>query len=554
MRSGLAIKEISKTYGDLRALDEVSFDVRPGELFGFVGSNGAGKTTTMRIALGVLSADAGSVTLDGQPVNSEIRRRIGYMPADRGLYPKMKVGAQLTYFARLHGLSAREAAAAVQHWTERLDIAHRIDDTVDTLSTGNQQRVQLAAALVHDPQVLVLDEPFSGLDPVAVDVMSEVLSEKSAAGVPVMFSSHQLELVERLCDRVGILSSGALVAIGTVDELRADQPLRTRSAQRSCTSGMGRRSRRRTHPLRRGRPIRSRARRRCRRPGRSQRCAQPRTRQRVLPRRRAVVGALPRGGVVMSTRAPSSRNAIWLVAQREFTTRVHTKAFVISVAVILALIVGGTIAASIFSSDDDPTTVAVVGDGDQVSSALTASAKTLDQKLELSSSDETRARADVRDGKTDVAVISEADGTFTVVSDKDLSQDTRAVVETAAQRVGLDRALSAQNVDADEFANDIAGASIAVDVLDPADPDKDAASGPRVHRSAPVVLRGLHVRAVRRHGRRRGEGQPGRRAAAVDHQAARPAARQGHRHRRGRAPADRPVRHRRGGRRDRHRT
>lgn len=226
MGSGLAIEGISKNYGDLRALDDVSFDVQPGELFGFVGSNGAGKTTTMRIMLGVLSADAGTVTIDGEPIDGEIRRRIGYMPADRGLYPKMKVGAQLTYFARLHGLSAREAAESVRHWTDRLDIEKRIDDTVDTLSTGNQQRVQLAAALVHDPQVLVLDEPFSGLDPVAVDVMSEVLSEKSAAGVPVMFSSHQLELVERLCDRVGILSNGALVAVGTVDELRADQPLR----------------------------------------------------------------------------------------------------------------------------------------------------------------------------------------------------------------------------------------------------------------------------------------------------------------------------------------
>ncbi|MEO6605813.1 MAG: ATP-binding cassette domain-containing protein [Aeromicrobium sp.] len=237
MSSGLAINGVSKSYGDLRALDDVSFEVRPGELFGFVGSNGAGKTTTMRIALGVLSADAGTVTLDGTPINAEIRRRIGYMPADRGLYPKMKVGAQLTYFARLHGMSPTAAADSVRHWTERLGIDARVDDTVDTLSTGNQQRVQLAAALVHDPQVLVLDEPFSGLDPVAVDVMSEVLTDKSAAGVPVIFSSHQLELVERLCDRVGILSSGALVAVGTVDELREDQPRRlevlTESAPRS---------------------------------------------------------------------------------------------------------------------------------------------------------------------------------------------------------------------------------------------------------------------------------------------------------------------------------
>ena len=226
MGAGLAINGVSKSYGELRALDDVTFEVRPAELFGFVGSNGAGKTTTMRIALGVLSADAGTVMIDGTPVNGEIRSRIGYMPADRGLYPKMKVGAQLTYFARLHGLSAAQADESVRHWTERLGIDSRVSDMVDTLSTGNQQRVQLAAALVHDPNVLVLDEPFSGLDPVAVDVMSEVLSEKSAEGVPVLFSSHQLELVERLCDRVGILSNGALVAVGTVDDLRADQPPR----------------------------------------------------------------------------------------------------------------------------------------------------------------------------------------------------------------------------------------------------------------------------------------------------------------------------------------
>lgn len=136
----------------------------------------------------------------------------------------MKVGDQLIYFARLHGMSSNDAAVAVERWTTRLGIDSRIDDTVDALSTGNQQRVQLAAALVHDPRVLVLDEPFSGLDPVAVDVMSEVLTEKRADGVPVIFSSHQLELVEKLCDRVGIIAVGKLVALGSVEELRSDQP------------------------------------------------------------------------------------------------------------------------------------------------------------------------------------------------------------------------------------------------------------------------------------------------------------------------------------------
>src|SRR6478735_6044008 len=216
----LRLENVSKAYGETVALDDLSFEVRPGELFGFVGSNGAGKTTAMRIALGVLKADAGAVYLGDRPVDLEVRRRIGYMPEERGLYPKMTVGAELVFLARLHGLSDTEAKDAVTRWTERLGIADRVDDKVEALSLGNQQRVQLAAALVHDPSVLVLDEPFSGLDPVAVDVMSDVLVEKARTGVPVIFSSHQLDLVERLCDRVGIISRGSMREIGTVDELR----------------------------------------------------------------------------------------------------------------------------------------------------------------------------------------------------------------------------------------------------------------------------------------------------------------------------------------------
>jgi len=217
----LTIDGLSKRYGELVALRGMSFDVRAGELFGFVGSNGAGKTTTMRIVLGVLTADAGEVRYDGSPVTFGVRQRIGYMPEERGLYPKMRVGEQLEYLARLHGMAAPVARRATREWAERLGIASRLGDEVQALSLGNQQRAQLAAALVHDPGVLVLDEPFSGLDPVAVDVMSDVLRERSAAGVPVVFSSHQLDLVERLCDRVGIVSRGAMVAVGPVDELRA---------------------------------------------------------------------------------------------------------------------------------------------------------------------------------------------------------------------------------------------------------------------------------------------------------------------------------------------
>ncbi|PFG32326.1 ABC transporter ATP-binding protein [Sanguibacter antarcticus] len=217
----LEIDSLSKTYGALRALDSLSFSVGSGEIFGFVGSNGAGKSTTMRIALGVLTADSGEVRWDGRPLDLEARRRVGYMPEERGLYPKMKVGEQLVYLARLHGLTSSAATASMERWTEVLGVAGRRGDDVQKLSLGNQQRVQLAAALVHDPDVLILDEPFSGLDPVAVDVMSSVLRERADAGAPVIFSSHQLDLVERLCDRVGIIKAGSMVTLGSVAELRS---------------------------------------------------------------------------------------------------------------------------------------------------------------------------------------------------------------------------------------------------------------------------------------------------------------------------------------------
>jgi len=195
-------------------------------VFGFVGSNGAGKTTTMRILLGVLLADGGSVLWDGAPIEFKTRRRIGYMPEERGLYPKMRAGDQLTYLAQLHGASPEAAAAASARWLDRFGLKDRAKDEVQRLSHGNQQRVQLAAALVFEPLMLVLDEPFAGLDPEAVDSMSVVLHESAATGVPVIFSSHQLELVERISDRVGIIQRGHLVASGTVDELRSGGPNR----------------------------------------------------------------------------------------------------------------------------------------------------------------------------------------------------------------------------------------------------------------------------------------------------------------------------------------
>jgi ABC-2 type transport system ATP-binding protein len=217
----LELSHLSRRFGAVVALDDVSFSVAEGEMVGFVGPNGAGKTTAMRIALGVLHADAGEVRWRGRPVDPDVRRRFGYMPEERGLYPKMRVHDQLVYLARLHGLEPDDAQVQAQRTAEILGVADRARDRTEALSLGNQQRVQLAAALVHRPEALVLDEPFSGLDPVGVDVLSGVLREQAEGGVPVVFSSHQLELVERLCESVVLIHKGQVVAGGRIADLRA---------------------------------------------------------------------------------------------------------------------------------------------------------------------------------------------------------------------------------------------------------------------------------------------------------------------------------------------
>jgi ABC-2 type transport system ATP-binding protein len=221
----LEIAKVNRSFGDHHVLKDVSFTVQPGRLTGFVGSNGAGKTTTMRIALGVLSADSGTVLLNGAPVGTHDRRRFGYMPEERGLYPKMRVAEQLVYLARLHGLSAQEAQRNASALLERLELTERAGDDVETLSLGNQQRAQIAAALVHDPEILVLDEPFSGLDPIAVEVVLGVLKERANAGAPVLFSSHQLDIVERLCDDLVIIADGAIRTAGPTEQLRREHSL-----------------------------------------------------------------------------------------------------------------------------------------------------------------------------------------------------------------------------------------------------------------------------------------------------------------------------------------
>ncbi|MFK5633511.1 MULTISPECIES: ABC transporter ATP-binding protein [unclassified Ornithinimicrobium] len=224
----LQLQHLTRRYGDTLAVDDVTFEVPPGRMVGFVGGNGAGKTTTMRMIMGVLAPTEGEVRWDGEPTTREVRSRFGYMPEERGLYPKQPVLGQLVYLGQLHGMSAQAARTRATELLERFGLGERTTDKVETLSLGNQQRAQIIAAVLGHPVALILDEPFSGLDPAAVDQMSELLREHTAQGVPVLFSSHQLELVDRLCDGIVVLHEGRLVANGTSEDLRAGAPLRYR--------------------------------------------------------------------------------------------------------------------------------------------------------------------------------------------------------------------------------------------------------------------------------------------------------------------------------------
>jgi ABC-2 type transport system ATP-binding protein len=222
----LSFSQVSKRFGAVQALSDCSFTVERGRMLGFLGPNGAGKTTAMRAVFGLVTLDGGEVLWDGRPVSPAERLRFGYMPEERGLYPRMPVGEQLEYFACLHGLDAGAARIAASRWLERLGLQDRADAKVEELSHGNQQRAQLAAALLHEPELLVLDEPFAGLDPVAVQMLADVLRGEAERGAAVLFSSHQLELVEDICEEVAIIDHGTIVATGNVDALRRDSERR----------------------------------------------------------------------------------------------------------------------------------------------------------------------------------------------------------------------------------------------------------------------------------------------------------------------------------------
>jgi ABC-2 type transport system ATP-binding protein len=208
---------ITKRFGDRCALAGVDLDIGEHEVVGFAGRNGAGKTTMMRVIMGLLEPDEGVLSWNGQRLRADDRQQIGYMPEERGLYPKMRCIDQLAYFAQLAGVSKRSARSHAEALLGSLGLAERSNEPVEKLSLGNQQRVQLAAALVGEPKLLILDEPFSGLDPLGVDALTDLLAQRTEHGIGMLFSSHQLELMERLADRVVIIEEGRVVANETVD-------------------------------------------------------------------------------------------------------------------------------------------------------------------------------------------------------------------------------------------------------------------------------------------------------------------------------------------------
>lgn len=222
----LELRDLHKRYGDIVALDGCTFTVARGQLLGFLGPNGAGKTTAMRSIFGLVEPDQGDTRWERQPITHDVRLTFGYMPEQRGLYPRMRIHDQLRYFGRLHAMTSQSASDEADRWLTELGLGERRDDRLEELSHGNQQRVQLAAALVHKPDLLVLDEPFSGLDPLGVSAMASILAEQAAGGAAVVFSSHQLDLVEDLCEDVVVIDRGHIVLSGPVAELRARSPVR----------------------------------------------------------------------------------------------------------------------------------------------------------------------------------------------------------------------------------------------------------------------------------------------------------------------------------------
>ena len=219
----LELRNIEKSFGEKKVLTGVSFKAEGGKAFGLLGRNGAGKTTSIRILMDVFPANSGEVLIDGQPIDYN-KIGIGYLPEERGLYPKKIIIDQLTYFAELKGMSRKEAAKAIDYWLERLGMTEYRNKKLETLSKGNQQKIQLITALAHNPDIVILDEPFSGLDPVNAMLLKYVVKEQIANGKIVLFSSHQMSYIEEFCDSIAILNNGVVALHGDLHDIKRDYP------------------------------------------------------------------------------------------------------------------------------------------------------------------------------------------------------------------------------------------------------------------------------------------------------------------------------------------
>jgi len=217
---GLRVEHIDKSFAELHVITDLSMEVREGSLFGFLGPNGAGKTTTMRMILDILRPDSGRITWNGQDVSNVPRHNWGYLPEERGLYPKVEVEEQLLFLARLHGLSKSAARAHLDEWTQRFQVTEYRKKKVEELSKGNQQKIQFLATILHDPLILIMDEPFSGLDPINATILKEAFEEMHRRGKTIIFSTHQLEQVEELCQDVVIINKGQTIVQGSVREVK----------------------------------------------------------------------------------------------------------------------------------------------------------------------------------------------------------------------------------------------------------------------------------------------------------------------------------------------
>ncbi|MCE4956692.1 ABC transporter ATP-binding protein [Macrococcoides caseolyticum] len=218
----LVLENVSKTFNDFKAVDNVNISVPAGEMLGFLGGNGAGKTTTFRMILGLLSKSSGTITYNGKPIDYSVTDSIGYLPEERGLNPKLKVYEQIQYLAKLKGMKKKEIDKALDYWLERFEVPENKNKKIEDLSKGNQQKIQLIGAIIHSPSLLILDEPFSGLDPVNVELLKSAVQDINKEGATIVFSSHRMEHVEEMCDYVCILNKGKTVVSGDIKQVKRD--------------------------------------------------------------------------------------------------------------------------------------------------------------------------------------------------------------------------------------------------------------------------------------------------------------------------------------------